>query len=246
MNGIGIHSMRRIARTKGNWRYWSSREKKEEKKKKRRNERGHNDIPYCDFITAQLILFGSESLRIAFRFRGVKTPAANTPNTLDPFPFPFLSAALPVTLSYLSSPGSIPFRPQLFPSPSPSRKNRKNLKAPLNRVHVFLLLTDFPPPLSSPRLFAPRLFATRVSRFTERVSRDDTPAFRSPLFLLSFSSRSLLLSSWLSRHSRSGQTSHFETNEEEEGFLGYAFSFRFEPLPLLSFLHSFGHVKGKR
>lgn len=186
MNGIGIHSMRRIARTKGNWRYWSSREKKEEKKKKRRNERGHNDIPYCDFITAQLILFGSESLRIAFRFRGVKTPAANTPNTLDPFPFPFLSAALPVTLSYLSSPGSIPFRPQLFPSPSPSRKNRKNLKAPLNRVHVFLLLTDFPPPLSSPRLFAPRLFATRVSRFTERVSRDVTPAFPSPLFLLSF------------------------------------------------------------
>lgn len=184
MNGIGIHSMRRIARTKGNWRYWSSREKKEEKKKKRRNERGHNDIPYCDFITAQLILFGSESLRIAFRFRGVKTPAANTPNTLDPFPF--LSAALPVTLSYLSSPGSIPFRPQLFPSPSPSRKNRKNLKAPLNRVHVFLLLTDFPPPLSSPRLFAPRLFATRVSRFAERVSRDVAPAFRSPLFLLSF------------------------------------------------------------
>lgn len=195
MNGIGIHSMRRIVRTKGNWRYWSSREKKEEKKKKKRNERGHNDIPYCDFITAQLILFGSESLRIAFRFRGVKTPAANTPNTLDLFPFPFLSAALPVTLSYLSSPGSIPFRPQLFPSPSPSRKNRKNLKAPLNRVHVFLLLTDFPPPLSSPRLFAPRLFATRVSRFTERVSRDVTPAFRSPLFLLSFSSRSLLLSS---------------------------------------------------
>lgn len=116
----------------------------------------------------------------------MKTPAANTPNTLDPFPFPFLSAALPVTLSYLSSPGSIPFRPQLFPSPSPSRKNRKNLKAPLNRVHVFLLLTDFPPPLSSPRLFAPRLFATRVSRFAERVSRDVTPAFRSPLFLLSF------------------------------------------------------------
>lgn len=200
MNGIGIHSMRRIARTKGNWRYWSSREKKEEKKKKR-NERGHNDIPYCDFITAQLILFGSESLRIAFRFRGVKTPAANIPNTLDPFPFPFLSAALPVTLSYLSSPGSIPFRPQLFPSPSPSRKNRKNLKAPLNRVHVFLLLTDFPPPLSSPRLFAPRLFATRVSRFTERVSRDVTPAFRSPLFLVpSFFLR-------LSRHSRSGQPS---------------------------------------
>lgn len=238
MNGIGIHSMRRIARTKGT-RYWSSREKKEEKKKKRRNERGHNDIPYCDFITAQLILFGSESLRIAFRFRGVKTPAANTPNTLDPFPF--LSAALPVTLSYLSSPGSIPFRPQLFPSPSPSRKNRKNLKAPLNRVHVFLLLTDFPPPLSSPRLFAPRLFATRVSRFTERVSRDVTPAF------LSFSSLSPLVPSFflrLSRHSRSRQTSHFETNEEEEGFLGYAFSFRFEPL--LSFLHSFGHVKGKR
>lgn len=192
MNGIGIHSMRRIARTKRT-RYWSSREKKEEKKKKRRNERGHNDIPYCDFITAQLILFGSESLRIAFRFRGVKTPAANTPNTLDPFPF--LSAALPVTLSYLSSPGSIPFRPQLFLSPSPSRKNRKNLKAPLNRVHVFLLLTDFPPPLSSPRLFAPRLFATRVSRFAERVSRDVAPAFRSLLFLLSFSSRSLLLSS---------------------------------------------------
>lgn len=169
-------------------------ERKKKKEKRERNERNHNDIPYCDFITAELILFGSESLRIAFRFRGVKTPAANTPNTLDPFLFFFAAG---YALSSLSSPGSIPFRPQLFPSPS--RKNRKNLKAPLNRVHVFLLprifqrlfllLSFLLPPL--PPLFV-SLFATRVRvfRFTERVSRDVTPAFfRSSFFL----ARSLLL-----------------------------------------------------
>lgn len=184
MNGIGIHS------NEGNAVLKFERKKKE---KRERNERNHNDIPYCDFITAELILFGSESLRIAFRFRGVKTPAANTPNTLDPFPF---FSAAGYALSSLSSPGSIPFRPQLFPSPS--RKNRKNLKAPLNRVHVS-------PGFSNASFFSSRffflffllspfvsLFATRVRvfRFTERVSRDVTPAFfRSSFFL----ARSLLL-----------------------------------------------------
>lgn len=191
-----------------------------------------------------MILFGSESLRIAFRFRGVKTPAANTPNTLDPFPF---FSAAGYALSSLSSPGSIPFRPQLFPSPS--RKNRKNLKAPLNRVHVFLLPRIFQ------RLFFSRffflffllspfvsLFATRVRvfRFTERVSRDVTPAFfRSSFFL----GRSLLLPFF--RGTLSEQPSKpvisKRTKKKKKVFSVTPF-----PLPLLSSLHSFGHVKGKR
>lgn len=144
MNGIGIHSMRRIAWTKGT-RYWSSREKKEEKKKKRRNERGHNDIPYCDFITAQLILFGSESLRIAFRFRGVKTPAANTPNTLDPFPFPspFRRAAGYALLPLFSRVDTFPA--PIIPLPLPLEEKPEKLEDAIE---------------SCPRLPSPHGFST--------------------------------------------------------------------------------------
>lgn len=243
MNGIGIHSMRRIARTKGNWRYWSSREKKEEKKKKRRNERGHNDIPYCDFITAQLILFGSESLRIAFRFRGVKTPAANTPNTLDPFPFPFLSAALPLRSLTSLLPGRYLSGPNYSSLPPPRGKTGKTW-----RRHWIVSTSSFSSRIFH-RLFlllvsSPHDCSPRVCPVLPSASQGMSPQLSD---LFSFSSLSPLVPSFflrLSRHSRSRQTSHFETNEEEEGFLGYAFSFRFEPL--LSFLHSFGHVKGKR
>lgn len=132
---IGIRSMqqRRIEHE------WRERrvlkfEEKRGKKKKKRNERDHNDIRYCDFITAELILFGSESLRIAFRFRGVKTPAANT------LQYPSLLALFFASLlagQYLSGPNY---------SPPASRKNRKNSKAPLNCVHPRLpspSFTDF-------------------------------------------------------------------------------------------------------
>lgn len=237
MNGIGIHS------NEGNAVLKFERKKKE---KRERNERNHNDIPYCDFITAELILFGSESLRIAFRFRGVKTPAANTPNTLDPFPF---FSAAGYALSSLSSPGSIPFRPQLFPSPS--RKNRKNLKAPLNRVHVFLLprifqrlffllsfLLSLLPPLSL-RLIV-RHACTCVPFYRARLK-----GYHPSFFPIFFLSRSFPSSSLLSRYSVSGQPSKpvisKRTKKKKKVFSVTPF-----PLPLLSSLHSFGHVKGKR
>lgn len=190
MNGIGIHSMRRIARTKGNWRYWSSREKKEEKKKKRRNERGHNDIPYCDFITAQLILFGSESLRIAFRFRGVKTPAANTPNTLDPFPFPspFRRAAGYALLPLFSRVDTFPA--PIIPLPLPLEEKPEKLEGAIESC----------PRLPSPHGFSTASFFSSSLRPTI-VRHACVPFCRArlkgchPSFPISSLSRSLLLSS---------------------------------------------------
>lgn len=111
--------------------------------------------------TAALIRFGSESLRIAFRFAARKTLAANT--RLDPFPF---SAALLTRLLFLS-------RVDTFPAPIiPYPDHRKNSKAPLNRVH---LSTSVVPPRP-----CPFTVCRSASRFTV-VSRDVAPASRSLL-----------------------------------------------------------------
>lgn len=226
---IGIRSMqqRRIEHE------WRERrvlkfEEKRGKKKKKRNERDHNDIRYCDFITAELILFGSESLRIAFRFRGVKTPAANT--LQYPSFLPCLRSSLPLFS-----------RVNTFPAPIiPHQPRGRTGKTPRRHwivsIHVFLLLRSRISNASSYPLasFFLRLPPTivrrcvRVFRFTERVSRDVTPH---PSSLSPRSSFFLQLET-LSSHSTSGQpskTSHFET--KEEGFLGYRPFPPFEPLP---------------
>ena len=130
---------------------------------------------------AALILFGSESLRITFRFAVRKHCATYT--RLDHFPF---SGALVTRLLFFS-------RVNIFSAPIiPYTVNRKNSKVPLNRVRFYFFI------VLGPRASYLRLGSSLPSfrgylslcvfRFTV-VSGDITPAFWSLSFSLSLFSR---------------------------------------------------------
>lgn len=236
MNGIGIHS------NEGNAVLKFERKKKE---KRERNERNHNDIPYCDFITAELILFGSESLRIAFRFRGVKNTSCKYPQYPRPVPV-LLRCRLRSLVSLFS-------RVNTFPAPIiplPLEEKPEKLEGTIESCprlprifqRLFLLLSfllSLLPPLSL-RLIV-RHACTCVPFYRARL-KGCHPSFF-PIFFLS---RSFPSSSLLSRHSVSGQPSKPVISKRTKKKKKKVFSVTPFPLPLLSSLHSFGHVKGKR
>lgn len=174
-----------------------------------------------------MILFGSESLRIAFRFRGVKNTSCKYPQYPRPVPV-LLRCRLRSLVSLFS-------RVNTFPAPIiplPLEEKPEKLEGTIESCprlprifqRLFLLLSfllSLLPPLSL-RLIV-RHACTCVPFYRARL-KGCHPSFF-PIFFLS---RSFPSSSLLSRHSvrATEQTSHFETNEEEEeSFLGYAFSF---------------------
>lgn len=222
MNGIGIHS------NEGNAVLKFERKKKE---KRERNERNHNDIPYCDFITAELILFGSESLRIAFRFRGVKNTSCKYPQYPRPVPV-LLRCRLRSLVSLFS-------RVNTFPAPIiplPLEEKPEKLEGAIESCPRLPSPPDFPTPLFSSLVSSfssssslpsshcsPRVYVCSV---LPSASQGISPQLFSDL--LSFSLVPFFFPSFEALCVRATeQTSHFETNEEEEeeGFLGYAFSF---------------------
>lgn len=219
MNGIGIHSMKQR-------REWRERGiEVREKKKKKKETKGTRPQWYSLlwFHHRRVDSIWVRIIKDCLSFSRRENTSCKYPQYPRPVPVPFRRAGYAL-LPLFSRVNTFPA--PIIPPP-PSRKNRKNLKAPLNRVHVFLLLRS--PPFSNASFFfppfVPRLFATvRVFLFTERVSRDVTPAFRSPLLLVPSFFPSSAFEALDVRATE--QTSRFETNQEED-FLGYlSFSFR--------------------
>lgn len=207
-------------------RYWSWREKKRKKRTKRTQPQWYSLLWFhhrrVDSIWVRII---KDCLSFSRREKH-QLQIPPIPSTRS------RSSPLPVTLSRLSLlPGQYLSGPNY--SPPPRGKTGKTWR------HHWIVSTsppDFPTPLSSPLVSSfssssslpsshcsPRVYVCSV---LPSASQGMSPQLFSDL--LSFSLVPFFFPSFEALCVRATeQTSHFETNEEEEeeGFLGYAFSF---------------------
>lgn len=223
-------------------RYWSSREKKRKKRTKRTQPQWYSLLWFhhrrVDSIWVRII---KDCLSFSRR--------ENTSCKYPQYPRP-----VPVLLRCrLRSLVSLFSRVNTFPAPIiplPLEEKPEKLEGTIESCprlprifqRLFLLLSfllSLLPPLSL-RLIV-RHACTCVPFYRARL-KGCHPSFF-PIFFLS---RSFPSSSLLSRHSVSGQPSKPVISKRTKKKKKKVFSVTPFPLPLLSSLHSFGHVKGKR